>query len=107
MYVYLVLERGFLRTFGQHSKSFTKHCHVENNYPLSICKKVLFYRPRKKHPVYWDSYWKPSSAICDMKINNSSKRFLKERKIEEELQENFPLAAIFVYSLARGKKTEH
>ena len=70
-------------------------------------KKVLFHRPRKKHPVDWDSPWKPSSAISDMKINNCSKKFLKERTIEEELQETFPLAAIFVYSLARGKKTEH
>ena len=42
MYVYLVLERGFLRTFGQHSKSFTKHCHVENNYPSRFAKKSSF-----------------------------------------------------------------
>ena len=46
-------------------------------------------------------------AICDMKINNFCQKFLEERTIEEELQETSSLAAIFVYSLARGKRTEH
>ena len=51
--MYLVLKRFFfLRTFGQHSTSLTiRHRHVEKNYPLSICKEVLFHRPRKEHPA--------------------------------------------------------
>ena len=58
--MYLVLKRFFLRTLGQHSTSFTiRHGHVAKKWPLSICKDVLFHWPRKKHPVDYNSPWKP------------------------------------------------
>ena len=67
--------------------------------PLSLAKE--------KTPCRLKQSLKTFPAICDMKINNSCQKFLEERTIEEKLQEIFSLAAIFVYSLARGKKTEH
>ena len=67
--------------------------------PLSLAKE--------KTPCRLKQSLKTFPAICDMKINNSCKKLLEERTTEEKLQEIFSLAAIFVYSLARGKKTEH
>ena len=96
--MYFVLKRFFLAHFWQ---TFNKL------YNLSICKEVLFHRPRKKTPCRLKQSLKTFPAICDMKINNSCKKLLEERTTEEKLQEIFSLAAIFVYSLARGKKTEH
>ena len=105
--MYLALERFFCRTFRQHSTSFTRHRHVAKTCPLSICKKVLFHGPRKKTPCRLKQSLKTFPAICGMIINNSCQKLLAEPTIKEELQETFTLAAMFVNSLARGKKTEH
>ena len=81
---------------------------------VTLQKIVLYRFARKssfigqgKTPCRLKQSLKTFPAICEMKINNSCQKFLEERTMEEKLQEIFSLAAIFVYSVARGKKIEH
>ena len=106
--MYLVLKRVFLRTFGQHSTSFTiRHGHVAKKWPFFDLQGRPLSLAKEKTPCRLKQSLKTFPAICGMIINNSCQKLLEEPTIEEELQETFTLAAIFVNSLARGKKTEH
>ena len=109
--MYLVLERVFLCVLLANIQQALQGI-------VTLQKIVLYRFARKssfmgqgKTPCRLKQSLITFPAICDMKINNSCQKFLEERtndrSIEEELQETFSLAVIFVYSLARGKKTGH
>ena len=94
--MYLALERFFFAHFWPTFNKIYK--------ALSRCKKLPSLDFQKKSSFIGQG---KNNLSIETVLENLPPLFLKERTIEEELQETFPLAAIFAYSLARGKKTEH